>query len=229
MIVQKSSEIQIERTKCNGTQRHFSANWCKVLKDEFNQGVSCTNLSTIMQVHAQMSFGTKSAYRKPPKSCLPTTLISIRSAEDMWSFQMLDNEVGQRAHPDDYSRSFGLSQFHESDTDLQRVPQEAHSKSFCSSQVLQDGWDSEKDLLELFSTGCPAGEVRSTYWDFERLEVEELPTDSMPCWGSGGFPNCPKLCPSRVVKLLLDRSRWLRCFNPFKAPTPKEVNLLRCR
>ena len=108
----------------------------------------------------------------------------------MWSFQMLDNEVGQRAHPDDYSRSFGLSQFHESDTDLQRVPQEAHSKSFCSSQVLQDGWDSEKDLLELFSTGCPAGEVRSTYWDFERLEVEELPTDSMPCWGSGGFPNC---------------------------------------
>ena len=108
----------------------------------------------------------------------------------MWSFQMLDTEVGQRARPEGYSSNFGLSRFHESDTDLQRVPQEAHSKSFCSSQVLQDGWDSERQFFEVFSTGCPPRKVASSYWDFERLEVEGPPVDSMPCWGSGGLPNC---------------------------------------
>ena len=34
-------------------------------------------------------------------------------AEDMWSFQLLDTEAGQRAHPEGYSSSFGSSRFHE--------------------------------------------------------------------------------------------------------------------
>ena len=34
-------------------------------------------------------------------------------AEGMWSFQMLDTEVRQRAHPEGYSSSFGSSRFHE--------------------------------------------------------------------------------------------------------------------
>ena len=34
-------------------------------------------------------------------------------AEGMWSFQMLDTEFRQRAHPEGYSSSFGSSRFHE--------------------------------------------------------------------------------------------------------------------
>ena len=59
-----------------------------------------------------------------------------------------------------------------------------------ASQVFPDCSDSEKDLLEVFSICCPASQVCSDCWEFERLEVEGLPTDSMPCWGSRGFPNC---------------------------------------
>ena len=115
-------------------------------------------------------------------------------AEDMWSFQMLHNEAGQRAHLEEYSSSFGSNRFQETTAAAgsQRVPGEAYSKCYCSSQVYQDGWDSEKDFLEVFSICCPANEVRSSCWEFERLEVEGLPTDSMPCWGSRGFPNCQK-------------------------------------
>ena len=115
-----------------------------------------------------------------------------KRAEDMWSFQMLDTEVGQRAHPEGYSSSFGLSRFHESTAGSQRAPREAYSKCYCSSQVFSDCWDSEKDLLEVFAICCPANEVPTSYGDFERLEVEGLPTDSLPCWGFGGFRNCQK-------------------------------------
>ena len=111
-------------------------------------------------------------------------------SEDMWSFQMLDTEAGQRAHPEGYSSSFGSSRFQASTAGSQRVPREAYSKYYCSSQVFSICWDSEKDLLEVFWICCPASQVFPDCWDFERLEVEGLPTDSLPRWGSGGFPNC---------------------------------------
>ena len=60
----------------------------------------------------------------------------------------------------------------------------------CSSQVLQEGWHSEKDLVEVISSNCPPMKVASSYWDFERLQVEELLADSMPCSVPGGLPNC---------------------------------------
>ena len=94
---------------------------------------------------------------------------------------------------------------------------EAYSKCFCSSKVSQDYWDSRKrpsgsvlNLLPCKSSFFrllrfrkrPSGSVlnllpcKSSFfsdcWDFEKLEVEGLRTDSMPCWGSGGFPNCQK-------------------------------------
>ena len=66
---QIASEIQIQRkvNKTTGNYRpcFLSANWCKFLKAKFPQGVFCANLSTIMQVHAQLSFDTRCAYRKP--------------------------------------------------------------------------------------------------------------------------------------------------------------------
>ena len=61
-----------------------------------------------------------------------------------------------------------------------------------ANKVCSDCWDFEKDLLEVFSICCPANKVCSDCWDFEKLEAEGLPTDSVPCWGSGGFPNCQK-------------------------------------
>ena len=146
-------------------------------------------------------------------------------SEDMWSFQMLDTEAGQRAHPEGYSSSFGSSRFQASTAGSQRVPREAYSKYYCSSQVFSICWDSEKDLLEVFSICCPARQVflrllrfwktrggRASNWFRAMLRVRRLSKLS-------------KMCSSRVIKLVLDRSRWSRCFNPFKAPGNNEVNL----
>ena len=55
---QIASEIQILR-KLN--KKMDPAFFGKCLKDEFHQGVFCTNVSTIMQVPAQLSFGTRCA------------------------------------------------------------------------------------------------------------------------------------------------------------------------
>ena len=57
---------------------------------------------------------------------------------------------------------------------------------------------------------------RTPNWFFAMLRIRRLSTLS-------------KMRSSRVVKLLLDRSRWCTCFNPFKAPGKNEVNLLPCR
>ena len=58
------SKFKEKSTKTTGNWTgpcFFSANWFKCLKDEFHQGVFCTYVSTIMQVHARLSFGTRCA------------------------------------------------------------------------------------------------------------------------------------------------------------------------
>ena len=53
------SKFKEKSTKTAGNWNLFF--FSKFWKDEFHQGVFCTNLSTIMQVHAQLSFGTRCA------------------------------------------------------------------------------------------------------------------------------------------------------------------------
>ena len=72
----------------------------------------------------------------------------------------------------------------------EKIPFQPPPGHCCSGQSSSDHWDSERQFFEVFSTGCPARKVASSYWDFERLEVEELPTDSMPSSSPRVFPNC---------------------------------------
>ena len=53
------SKFKEKSTKTAGNWNLFF--FSKFWKDEFHQGVFCANVSTIMQVHAQLSFGTRCA------------------------------------------------------------------------------------------------------------------------------------------------------------------------
>lgn len=61
--------------------------------------------------------------------------LHINNVTDMWSFQRLDTEVGERAHSEGCSSSFGSSQFHESVPDLRKIRQGGYSKCCYSSQA----------------------------------------------------------------------------------------------
>ena len=104
-----------------------------------------------------------------------------RHCQHLWKFHLEDSSSGCC-----WDQFHGLSEGPEK-TRFQPPPNP------CSASRGNEGyWDFEKDLLEVFSICCPASQVSSDCWGFERLEVEGLPTDSMPCWGSRGFPNCQK-------------------------------------
>ena len=64
------------------------------------------------------------------------------------------------------------------------------SSGCCWDQFHRVSVGPEKTPLQLPPGHCCSSQVSQDCWDFERLEVEGLPTDSMPCWGSRGFPNC---------------------------------------
>ena len=193
----------------------FFSKLMQIFEGQTPSDVFCAKLSTIMQLRTQLSFDTRCAYRKPLRKHVKFSNAWHGSWPKSSSGGMLKQfwlkSISRVKNWLSKSRAGSIFKMLLLKSSFFRLVRLHKRRSGSVLNLLPCKWSSHKLRRFRKTRGGTAPN-----WFLAMLRIWRLSKLS-------------KLCSSRVVKLLLDRSRWCRCFNPFKAPGKNEVNLLPCR